>query len=136
MSVWLEESGNCIVDEFMPPLILRWFLNHYTGFREKAVKVVNNGPFVLGTLAGLKAEDAFLGWATMSGWLIGYDAHKRDWSPKQTEALGIPMEILPKIVKPWDVVGYLPERGGKGQSSRRDPDNRRSGRHDPLLRRD
>ena len=43
----------------------------------------------------------------MSGWLIGYDAHKRDWSPKQTEALGIPMEILPKIVKPWDVVGYL-----------------------------
>jgi len=102
--VWLEESGNCIVDEFMPPIILRWFLNHYTGFREKAVKVLNNGPFVLGTLAGLKAKDAFLDWATMSGWLIGYDAHTRNWSPKQMKALGIPMEILPKIVKPWDVV--------------------------------
>ena len=112
--VWLEESGNCIVDEFMPPIILRWFLNHYTGFREKAVKVLNNGPFVLGTLAGLKAKDAFLDWATMSGWLIGYDAHTRNWSPKQMKALGIPMEILPKIVKPWDVVGYLcPEEAEK-----------------------
>ena len=50
--VWVRESANAIVDEFMPPLILRWFLNHYEGFREKAVKVVNNGPFVLGTLAG------------------------------------------------------------------------------------
>ena len=68
----------------MPPLILRWFLNHYEGFREKAVKVVNNGPFVLGTLAGLRADEAFLDWATMSGWLIGYDARERRWSRRQS----------------------------------------------------
>lgn len=105
--VWIDESGNAIVDEFMPPMILRWFLNHYEGFRNTAVKVVNNGPFVLGTLAGLSAKDAFLDWATMSGWLIGYDAKKRDWSLKQTEALGLPYEILPRIVKPWDIVGRL-----------------------------
>jgi len=74
---------------------------------KKAAKVVNNGPFVLGKLAGLKADEAFLDWATMSGWLIGYDAVRRDWSRKQMEALGIPMKVLPKIVKPWDVVGYL-----------------------------
>lgn len=112
--VWLAESGNCIVDEFMPPIILRWFLNHYSGFRDKAVKVVNNGPFVLGTLAGLKAEEAFLDWATMSGWLIGYDSRSRKWSHKQMKALGIPEEILPRIVKPWDVIGYLcPEEGEK-----------------------
>jgi xylulokinase len=105
--VWLEESGNVIVDEFMPPIILNWFLNNYDGFSANAVKVVNNGPFVLGKLAGLKAEDAFLDHATMSGWLIGYDAKKRDWSRKQMDALGIPMDILPKIVRPWDVIGYL-----------------------------
>lgn len=111
---WLEESGNAIVDEFMPPMILRWFLNHYKGFREKAVKVVNNGPFVLGTLAGLKADEAFLDWATLSGWLIGYDARGRNWSKKQMKALGIPMEILPRIVKPWDVIGHLcPEEAEK-----------------------
>lgn len=104
---WLNESGNAIVDEFMPPMILRWFLNHYTGFRDKAVKVVNNGPFVLGTLAGLKADEAFLDWATMSGWLIGYNVHDRNWSKRQMDALGIPMKILPRIVRPWDVVGYL-----------------------------
>lgn len=105
--VWIDESGNAIVDEFMPPMILRWFLNQYDGFRKTAVKVVNNGPFVLGTLAGLSAKEAFLDWATMSGWLIGYDAKKRDWSRKQTKALGIPDEILPHIVKPWEVVGHL-----------------------------
>lgn len=105
--VWVEESGNAIVDEFMPPMILRWFLNSYAGFRERAVKVVNNGPFVLGTLAGLSAEDAFLDWATMSGWLIGYDATKHDWSKRQIEALGIPFGILPRIVKPWEIIGYL-----------------------------
>ena len=112
--VWGEESGNAIVDEFMPPMILRWFLNKYTGFRENAVKVVNNGPFVLGTLAGLTAKEAFLDWATMSGWLIGYDAKARNWSGRQMKALGIPMEILPRIVRPWDIVGFLcPEEAEK-----------------------
>ena len=105
--VWEEESGNITVDEFMPPIILRWFFKHYTGFKEKAAKVLNNGPFVLGTLAGLKADEAFLDWATMSGWLIGYNVHDRQWSKRQMDALEIPMDILPRIVKPWDVVGYL-----------------------------
>ena len=112
--VWVRESANAIVDEFMPPLILRWFLNHYEGFREKAVKVVNNGPFVLGTLAGLRADEAFLDWATMSGWLIGYDARERRWSRRQMDELGIPMEILPEIVKPWHIVGFLsPDEAAK-----------------------
>lgn len=105
--LWVGESANSIVDEFMPPMILRWFLNHYSGFRENAVKVVNNGPFVLGTLAGLTADKAFLDWATMSGWLIGYDVRERKWSRRQMDALGIPMDILPRIVKPWDIIGFL-----------------------------
>lgn len=112
--IWEEQSANAIVDEFMPPMILRWFLNEYKGFRERAVKVVNNGPFVLGALAGLTAKEAFLDWATISGWLIGYDAKGRCWSESQMKALGIPMEILPKIKKPWDVIGLLcPEEAEK-----------------------
>ncbi len=112
--IWVEESANSIVDEFMPPMILRWFLKEYSGFRNKAAKVVNNGPFVLGTLAGLKADEAFLDWATMSGWLIGFDAMKRKWSQRQMQALGIPFELLPRIVKPWDIIGYLcPEEAEK-----------------------
>lgn len=105
--LWENESANAIVDEFMPPMILRWFLNEYKGFRDRAVKVVNNGPYVLGKLAGLTAGEAFLDWATMSGWLIGYDAIDRNWSSRQMKALGIPMELLPRIVKPWDIIGYL-----------------------------
>ncbi len=111
--LWRTESANAIVDEFMPPLILRWFLNNYDGF-ERAAKVVNNGPFVLGALAGLRADEAFIDWATMSGWLIGYDARKREWSRRQMAELGIPMEILPRVVKPWHIVGFLcPEEAEK-----------------------
>jgi len=108
--VWLEESGNNTVDEFMPPVILRWFINNCDGFCQKAVKVLNNGPFVLGVLAGLDAGDAFIDWGTLSGWLIGYNARKKEWSKKQTDALGIPMGMLPRIVRPWDVVGRLCEK--------------------------
>ncbi len=103
---WLKESGNSTVDEFQPPLILRWLLAQpqYAG---KFVKVVNNCPYVLGKLAGLKADQAFLDWGTLSGWLIGYDTKKKDWSPRQLEVLELDRDLLPEICAPWKVVGYL-----------------------------
>ena len=55
----------------------------------------------------MKAKDAFIDWAHMSGWVIGFDAHKRDWSERQMKLLGIPFEMLPRAKKPWDVVGAL-----------------------------
>ena len=68
---------------------------------------MNNGPYVLAKLAGLKADDAFIDWATISGWALGYDVINKEWSERQMELLEIPMEMLPKIVKPWDIVGKL-----------------------------
>lgn len=103
---WLEESGNSTVDEFQPPMVLKWLLNQpqYAG---RFVKVVNNSPFVLGKLAGLKARDAFIDWATVSGWLVGYDIRTRDWSEKQLDVMGVDRALLPRICPPWTVVGGL-----------------------------
>ena len=77
------------------------------GFKENGAKLLNNGPYVLAKLAGLKADDAFIDWATISGWALGYDVINKKWSEKQMELLEIPMNMLPKIVKPWDIVGKL-----------------------------
>lgn len=107
--LWIEESGNAVVDAFEPPVIARWLLENSESFKEKGVKFLNNGPYVSCRLADLKAEDAFIDWTTLSGWLIGYDASAKKWSERQMESLGIPMSVLPGIVKPWDIVGTLCE---------------------------
>jgi len=46
-------------------------------------------------------------WGHLSGWILGYNLKKRNWSEEQIDILGLPKEILPKIVKPWDIIGYL-----------------------------
>lgn len=60
-------------------------------------------------LAGLKAKDAFIDWGTMSGWGLGYDVVKKEWSKEQLDILGIPESAMPRIVKPWDIIGHLCE---------------------------
>ncbi|MBP2630643.1 MAG: carbohydrate kinase [Firmicutes bacterium] len=105
--IWVEESGNSIVDAFEPPIIARWILKNHDRFKKCGAKFLNNGPYVLARLANLKAEDTFIDWATLSGWLIGYDSESKTWSKKQMDNFKIPINFLPKIVKPWDIVGKL-----------------------------
>lgn len=105
--LWIEESGNSTVDPYMPPVYIRWLLKNHEEFKKRGAKVVNNGPYVLARLCGHKAKDFFLDYATLSGWLVGYKAIEKEWSKAQMDSLGIPMEILPKIVAPSDIVGHL-----------------------------
>ena len=105
--IWAKESGNAEPAAYMPPVILKWMLANSPHIRKNAKKVVGCGHYVMGKLGGLKAKDAFVDWAHQSGWVIGFDARKRDWSEKQMDLLGLPYEMLPKVVKPWDVVGEL-----------------------------
>jgi xylulokinase len=105
--LWEEENGTSIVGAFIPPMILRWLLKNDKPLIAKTNKLVTGSHYVLGRLAGMKADQAFIDFSNLSGWLLGYDGRKRDWSPRQLEILGIPMELLPRVVKPWDVVGAL-----------------------------
>ncbi|MCR6546053.1 FGGY-family carbohydrate kinase [Dehalobacterium formicoaceticum] len=105
--IWIEESGNSIVEALQPTVIAMWLLKNHEAFKKHGAKIMNNGPYVLSKLAGLKAKDMFIDWSTISGWLIGFNAVEKTWSRKQMDMFGIPMEILPRIVKPWDIVGNL-----------------------------
>ncbi len=85
-------------------MFARWFLKNIEGFKENGAKFIHDVPYVLAHLAGLSAKDMFVDWGTMSGWGLGYKVEEKCWSKEQLERLlGIPEEMMPRIVKPWDI---------------------------------
>lgn len=107
LDIWGKETGNPEANCMFPALFARWFLKNSPEFQEKGVKFVHDAPYVLAHLAGLKAEDMFIDWGTMSGWGLGYKVEEKCWSKEQLALLGIPESMMPKILKPWDIVGGL-----------------------------
>lgn len=107
LEIFGKETGNPEANCMFPAMFARWFLKNVDGFREKGVKFVHDAPYVLAHLAGLRAEDMFIDWGTMSGWGLGYKVEEKCWSPEQLEILGIPESMMPRIVKPWDIIGHL-----------------------------
>lgn len=107
--IWAKETGNAEPNVMFPAMFARWFLQNVPDVREKGVKFVHNCPYILMHLAGLSGRDAFIDWGTMSGWGLGYDVVKKCWSEEQLRILGIPRSYMPRIVKPWDIIGHLCE---------------------------
>lgn len=111
--LWLKESGNSEVSSFFPVVFMRWLLKNHEEFKKRGAKFIHNGPYVLSRLAGLKADDMFIDYSTMSGSLVGYDVVNRKWSKKQMDMLEIPYDLLPRVVNPWDIVGHLTSEEAK-----------------------
>ena len=107
LSIWTEETGNAKPSCMFPAMIARWFLKNNENFKKHGKKFMHNAPYILSHLAGLKAKDAFIDWGAMSGWGLGYNIYKKEWSKKQLEILNIDMDFMPKIVKPWDIIGGI-----------------------------
>ncbi len=107
---WYDEAGNAEPGAYMPPMFMKWLLTHEQENMGRAKSVVHGAHYVLGRLGELSGKDAFTDWAHASGWIIGFDARKRQWSDRQFDALNIPRELIPKMNKPWDVVGELSPR--------------------------
>ena len=109
LDIWGKETGNPEANCMFPAMFARWFLKNSREFQERGVKFVHDAPYVLAHLAGLQAEDMFIDWGTMSGWGLGYKVEEKCWSEEQLKLLGIPESMMPRIVKPWDIVGHLTE---------------------------
>lgn len=108
-SIWAEETGNAVPNCMFPAMFARWFLANDDAFQKKGKKFMHNAPYVLARLAGLEADDAFIDWGAMSGWGLGYNVYKKEWSKEQLDILGIDCSYMPKIVKPWEIIGGLTE---------------------------
>lgn len=107
LQIWGEETGNADASCMFPALFARWFDSNVIDFKEEGVKFVHNAPYILMHLAGLKAPDAFIDQGAMSGWGLGYDVIRKRWSPEQLSLLDIDERMMPRIVKPWDIIGHL-----------------------------
>lgn len=105
--LWAEEAGNAQISGYYPPMVLKWLQNNDRVRFNSIKKTMAASQYVLGILGGLKAKDAFMDWGHMTGWFVGHNLKTRNWSEKQFEIFGLPYEILPKVVKPWEVVGHL-----------------------------
>lgn len=114
LDIWGKETGNPGASCMFPALFARWFIKNSREFQERGVKFIHDAPYVLAHLAGLKAKDMFIDWGTMSGWGLGYNVMKKEWSGEQLDLLGIDPSMMPRIVKPWDIIGYLtPENAAR-----------------------
>ena len=106
LDIWARETGNPEPLCLFPALHARWLLRNSPN-AAKIRKFIHNAPYILMHLAGLKAGDAFIDWGAMSGWGLGYDVVKKSWSDEQLGILGISRDLMPRIVRPWDIIGGL-----------------------------
>ncbi|MCI1930090.1 MAG: FGGY family carbohydrate kinase [Clostridia bacterium] len=107
LDIWAKETGNPVPSCMFPALFARWFLRNSKKFQQTGKKFMHNAPYILSHLAGLKADDAFIDWGTLSGWGLGYDVIKKTWSDEQLKILELDKKYMPKIVKPWDIIGKV-----------------------------
>lgn len=107
LPIWAEQTGNPEALCLFPAMFARWFLANSPEFKRKGVKFMHNAPYILSHLAGLKGTDAFIDWGTMSGWGLGYKVEEKCWSHEQLKILGIDERYMPRIVKPWDIIGTV-----------------------------
>lgn len=107
LDIWGRETGNAEANCMFPAMIARWLLKNHKEFQKKGVKFIHNAPYVLAHLAGLSAGEMFIDWGAMSGWGMGYNVYEKKWSKEQLDILGIDPSYMPRIVRPWDIIGKL-----------------------------
>jgi xylulokinase len=85
---------------------MMWWQNERPDVFSRICKFTVPAVYVAGKLAGLKGEDAFYDYTyiTFTGL---FDVHKMDWSEELAAAFKIPLDKMPKIVEPWQIIGEL-----------------------------
>ena len=96
------------------PKMMMW-AKEYPEVYAKIYKFVTLSGYVAGKIAGLAGDEAFIDYTLLS-FFGNEDAKKLCWSKELTQALGLDMEKLPRIVNPWDIVGKLTKEAAKKSS--------------------
>jgi xylulokinase len=87
------------------PKILWWQREKPEVFK-RICKFVQPAGYVAGRMAGLAGEQAFIDYTYLH--FSGFsDTAQRQWSPQLCDLFDMPMDKLPRIVKPWDVIGVV-----------------------------
>ena len=89
-----------------------WWKNEHPDIYQRIAKFVMPGTYVVGRIAGLTADQAFIDhtYIHFSGFS---DGQKTAWSDELCERFGLDMDKLPKIVDPCEIVGEVSEKAAK-----------------------
>ncbi len=87
------------------PKIL-WWMHEQPEVFKKIAKFVVPGCYVAGRMAGLKGEEAFIDY-TYIHFSCFSDTQKVRWDEELCGLFEVPMKVLPRIVKPWEIVGKI-----------------------------
>lgn len=100
----LKKTGGPVTYTHGPKILYRKW--EYPEEYQRAAKFVLPGVYVAGKLCGLKAEDAWIDYTHLhfSGFA---DNRKKEWDQGLLEEFQISREKLPRIEKPWTIVGGL-----------------------------
>ena len=89
-----------------------WWKEQQPAIFRKVAKFVVAGCYVAGKMAGLNFSDAFIDYTYLHYTGLA-DIQKMEWDGKLCAMFGIPVEKLPRIVKPTQIVGELSPKAAK-----------------------
>ncbi|MEM2011702.1 MAG: FGGY family carbohydrate kinase [Nitrososphaerota archaeon] len=100
----IEKTGVPPTVDHLPKMM--WWKKERPEVFEKICRFTVPAVYAAGRLAGLKGEEAFYDYTyvTFTGL---FDIHRMDWSEELSEIFGLPLDKMPRAVKPWEVVGEL-----------------------------
>jgi xylulokinase len=87
------------------PKMLWWKQERPEVFR-RIHKFVVPGGYVAGQMAGLKGDEAFIDYTYLHFSCLS-DTARAAWDEDLCREFGIPLEKLPRIVSPWELIGKL-----------------------------
>jgi xylulokinase len=87
------------------PKIL-WWLRERPEVSRHVNKFVMPAAYVAGRMANLRGEEAFIDHSYLHFTCLS-DTAQSEWSQELCEQFDVPLDKLPRIVKPWEVVGKV-----------------------------
>lgn len=85
---------------------IMWIREEFPDAYARTARFVTAVGYVVGKIAGLKPEEAFIDFTYL--WTSGLShTPECEWSSELCEALGVPVDRLPRIVQPTDIVGQV-----------------------------
>lgn len=107
----IEKSGGPPTYSHGPKIL--WWKHEEPEVFSRIHKFVVPGCYVAGRMAGLKGDDAFIDYTYIHFSCLS-DTKEARWSEELCHLFNIPMEKLPRIVKPWEIIGQLTAEAAEG----------------------
>ncbi len=83
-----------------------WWKHERPEVFERISKFVVPVAYVAGRMAGLKGDEAYVDYTHLNFSSFG-DIARSVWDPELCDLYDVPVEKLPRIVEPWEIIGKL-----------------------------